>query len=174
MRTVILPDPPPVEFAEMLERRRQAGADRHDEVWEGVLHMAPAPHFRHADLQAQLMGLLGPPARAASLRLGADFNLGDPDDYRVPDGGLLQPGPAQLYAPTAKLVLEIISPGDETFSKLPFYATHEVEELLIVDPEDRIVHWLALDAGEYRPVQRSRVIDLGAEELAGRIAWPDC
>ena len=30
----------------MLWERRRTGADRWDEMWEGVLHMAPAPNKR--------------------------------------------------------------------------------------------------------------------------------
>jgi hypothetical protein len=29
-------------------------------------------------------------------------------------------------------VIEIVSPGDESWDKLPFYAAHEVDEALIV------------------------------------------
>jgi hypothetical protein len=47
-----------------------------------------------------------------------------------------------------------------------------VNELVIIDPAKQRVDWLALTDGEYRPVARSAVVDLGAEELAGRIDWP--
>ena len=43
---------------------------------------------------------------------------------RVPDGGWLRPGPDQVYLPTAALVLEVVSPGDDTWKKVPFYAKH--------------------------------------------------
>jgi Uma2 family endonuclease len=102
------------------------------------------------------------------------FNLGEPDDYRVPDGGLLRPGPEEVYVPTAELVVEIVSPGDETWQKLGFYAAHNVGELLIVDPHEREVHWLALQpSGEYAPVERSGLIALGPAELAELIDWPE-
>ena len=173
MRT-LLPDPPPAPFEELLRRRREWGADRHDEVWEGVLHMAPAAHERHADLQAQLLELLGPLARAAGLKGLGEFNLGEPDDHRIPDAGLVARGPGALYVPTAALVVEIVSPGDESWDKLDFYAAHAVDELVIVDPATRRIDWLALgrNAG-YEPAQRSRVIDLGVEELGAGIEWPD-
>jgi len=173
MRTLIS-DPPPPEFEELLERRRRWGANRHDEVWEGVLHMAPAAHGRHHRVQQQLAVILDAPARAAGLvpAIG-DFNLGEPVDYRMPDGGLHRPGPDELYYPTAAVVVEILSPGDESWEKLPFYAAHQVDELLIVDPAERAVHWLALDEqGDYRPVERSGLIELGSAELAERIGWP--
>lgn len=172
MPTVVLPDPPPAEFEELLERRRRSGADRHDEVWEGVLHMAPAPSLRHAALQARLLQLLGPPASARGLTAVGDFNLGTADNYRVPDAGLHRGTSHGLYAASAVLVVEILSPGDATPEKLPFYAEHRVEELVIVDPDERTVQWLALHGGEYRPVRRSAVIDLDVEKLAGCIDWP--
>ena len=171
MRTLVL-DPPPGEFEQLLERRRRTGADRRDEVWEGVLHMAPAPHSRHSRLQWQLALLLDGPARAAGLEPTSEFNLGEPDDYRIPDGGLHRPTPDGLYLPTAALVIEILSPGDETWEKLPFYAAHRVEELLIIDPDKHKVQWLAPAGGEYRPIERSLLIELGPGELAERIDWP--
>jgi len=174
MRT-LLPDPPPAEFEALLERRRRWGADSHDEVWEGVMHMSPEPSRVHLDVQQQLAELLGPLARAAGLVPGiGGFNLGTEDDYRAPDGGLFRERSAAVWNSTAALVVEILSPGDETVEKMPFYAAHRVDELLIVDPADRTVDWLTLDAqqGEYRAVDRSRLIDLGPAELGMRIDWP--
>ncbi len=180
MPTLVL-DPPPAELQALLERRRRWGADTHDEVWDGVLHMAPAPLRRHARLQAQLAVLLEPLARAAGLEAVAQFNLGDANDFRVPDGALLAPGPDELYVPTASLVVEILSPGDETMAKLPFYAAHNVDEVLIVDPEGRSVQWLGLTKGQaggegrqasYEPIERSSLIALGPAELEGRLDWP--
>ena len=79
-----------------------------------------------------------------------------------------------MYLPTAALVVEVVSPDDDTWEKLGFYARHHVDELLIVDPQERRVHWLALDAvGEYRPVERSGLVALGPTELADRIIWPE-
>jgi hypothetical protein len=78
--------------------------------------MNPAPHSRQSDIQQQLAVLLDRPARHAGLRprLGI-FNLGEPDDYRVPDAGLLRPGEEAVYLPAAALVVEIVSPDDETW-----------------------------------------------------------
>lgn len=76
-----------------------------------------------------------------------------------------------VHQPLA-LVIEIVSPGDETWEKLDFYAAHGVEELLIVDPREKEVSWLGLEAGEYKHLKRSRLIQLTANELAARIDWP--
>jgi len=173
MPTLVLGNPPP-ELVALLERRRCAGVDRLDEVWEGVLHMVPGPSFEHARISQQLAELLGPLASAAGLVAAiSEFNLGESEhDFRVPDGGLHRPGAAGVWLSTAALIVEILSPGDETWQKLPFYAAHDVDEVLIVDPTERTVTWLELRDGEYRPVQRSRLIELGPDELAGRLDWP--
>ena len=69
-------------------------------------------------------------------------------------------------------MIEIVSPDDETWSKLEFYAAHGVEELLIVDPQQKTVSWMRLEGGEYKHMKRSRLIELGAAELAQQIEWP--
>ncbi len=139
--------------------------------------MNPAPHGRHHRIGQQLAVALDAPARAAGLLPAmGEFNLGIPADYRAPDGAIHRPGPDQMYYETAALVVEIVSPADETWQKLPFYAAHEVNEVLILDPEERAVHWLGLTDGEYRVggplIARSGLIDLGPSELAEQIEWP--
>jgi Uma2 family endonuclease len=173
MRTLVL-DPSTADLEELLERRARSGLDRLDEVWGGVLHVIPAPSLAHARIAQQLAELLGPVARAGGLEsVMHEFNLGESErDFRVPDGGLHRPGAAGTWLPKAALVVEIVSPRDETWEKLPFYATHGVEETLIVDPGEREVHWLELASGEYRDVSRSGLIGLGPDELSEQIEWP--
>lgn len=77
-----------------------------------------------------------------------------------------------MWQATAAVVVEILSPGDESRQKLPFYADHDVDEVLLVDPIERTVTWLALHHGEYEPVQRSGLIELGPIELAEQLNWP--
>jgi hypothetical protein len=173
MSTLVLGSPPP-ELEALLERRRQAGADRLDEVWQGVHHMVPGPSFEHARVATQLTLLLDAPARDGGLLLAMhEFNLGESEhDFRVPDGGLHRPGAAGMWLSTAALVVEILSPGDESWQKLPFYAAHHVDEILIVDPDKRTVTWLGLRDGEYHPLQRSELIELGPVQIAGELDWP--
>jgi Uma2 family endonuclease len=171
MPTLVM-DPPPAEFEELLERRRRLGLDRRDEIWEGVYRMMPAPGYAHRLIEEQLEELLRPLARAAGLRYGGGFNLGEQDDYRIPDRALYRPEDGADWQATAALVIEIVSPGDESWKKLPFYAAHDVDEVLILDPAMHKVDWLALqDSSEYRPIERSALIDLGPSELAGQINW---
>jgi len=173
MPTLVLGTPPP-ELEALLERRRQAGVDRLDEVWQGVHHIVPGPSIEHADISQQLAVLLDGPARAAGLRpTMSEFNLGESEhDFRVPDGGLHRPGASGVWQATAAAVVEILSPGDESRQKLPFYADHDVDEVLLVDPAERTVTWLALHDGEYEPVQRSGLIELGPTELGEQLDWP--
>jgi Uma2 family endonuclease len=175
MSTLIL-DPPPVEVQALLEQRKRLDQDRKDEVWEGVYHMAPAPRNSHGDIQQQLAELIGPLARLVGLRpiIAGEFNIGEKDNFRVPDGGLLRGHENAIWNPTAALAVEIVSPNDEAWQKLPFYAAHHVDELLFLDPATRSIDWLGLDesTGEYRAIERSGLIDLGPSDLAERIVWP--
>jgi Uma2 family endonuclease len=172
MATLVLGDPPP-ELQALIERRRRAGLDRFDEVWAGVLHMVPAPTESHARIESQLHRLVGPVADAAHLVMSGQFNLGESvEDFRVPDAALHRSGGWGTWAHTAALVIEIVSPGDETWEKLPFYAKRDVSEVLIVDPTDRTVAWLVLREGEYQPVEQSALIDLGPAALSEQIDWP--
>ncbi len=173
MRTLVL-DPPTAGLGVVLESRRRSGLDRLDEIWEGVYHMVPAPSGPHATIDAKLIRLLGPHADEAGLTVSGQCNIGESEhDFRVPDGALHRSPPEGVWSPTAALVLEVVSPNDETWEKLPFYSVHDVEEVLIVDPQERTVAWLALREGEYGPVERSRLIGLGAGELAEQLGWGD-
>jgi hypothetical protein len=86
-------------------------------------------------------------------------------------GARRRPAPTwrQRCLASAALVIEIVSPGDDSWKKLPFYAAHHVDEVLIVDPAKRSVDWFGLNDGEYRPIERSTLIDLGPIELAEQI-----
>jgi Uma2 family endonuclease len=171
MRTVILGERPPAIEA-LIESRRRTGADRRDEIWEGDYHMNPAPRKRHARLVFQLVEILGPYARGRGLFGTADFNLGVPNDYRIPDGGLHRDDDDAIYVDTAAMAIEIVSPDDETWEKVPFYADHGVDEVVVVDPVPRTVTWMRLVHDEYVPVERSELLGLDVADLAAQIDWP--
>jgi Putative restriction endonuclease len=171
MRTVVL-GPRPPELDALIARRRSLGLDTHDEVWKGEYHMAPAAHSSHGWLDQQLAELLGPMARAAGLGGTGAFNLGEPDDFRVPDRGLHRKRPHAVWVPTAAVVIEIESPDDETWDKLDFYADHGVDELLILSAESQSITWLALKDGRYQPVDESQLLGPESRTLPDRIEWP--
>jgi len=173
MPTLVL-DPQPAELAALIERRRRLGQDLFDEVWEGVLHMNPAPRGGHGAIETQLTVLLAPLARAGRFVLTSQFNLGDSEgDYRVPDLGLHRDFTDRVWYSTAALVVEIVSPGDESYKKFDFYASHGVEEVVIVDPGEHAVRWFALaGGGRYEPSERSALLNVGAAELEQQLEWP--
>jgi hypothetical protein len=170
--TTVIRDPAPPEVRALIERRRRQGQDLYDEVWAGVLHMNPAPDGAHGQIDGQLQELLGPLARGAGFTTTGPFNLGDAEDYRVPDRGLHRDWADAVWYPTVALAIEIVAPDDETWAKLPFYAAHAVDEVLVVDPASRSVELLVLDGGSYAPSTRSALLDLDVEDLLGRIDWP--
>lgn len=138
MRAVMLAVPEAV-----LEERRRTGADLFDEVWEGTLHMVPPPSEEHQGLSSELFLLLAPLAKAAGLLARFETGLYRPGnlvpDYRTPD---LLFAPPSLRSKrgiegAASLVIEILSPDDETYDKIPFYESLGVGELLIVSPGAR-------------------------------------
>jgi Uma2 family endonuclease len=71
------------------------------------------------------------------------------------------------------LIVEIVSPRDDTWEKLPFYARHQVDEVMILVPAERGIHWLGLEAdGQYSPLERSRLLAVSTTELAAQLIWP--
>ena len=87
--------------AEILEQRRRTGADRWDEMWDGVLHMGPSPGSEQQDFEGALEAYLR--SRWARPRGSLVFHTlnisrgGDwTRDYRIPDLILLKPGCAAI------------------------------------------------------------------------------
>ena len=167
--------PRPAELEELIERRRRLGQDLYDEVWEGTYHMAPAPHSDDGQLDAELAAILAPLAKAAGMTSSGPLNIGHPDDYRVPDRAVLRERQHATYVPTAAaavvVVVEIVSPEDETFEKPPFYADHGVDEVLIVEGRERRVRIFALTGPSYTETGHSALLGISAADLAERIDW---
>lgn len=171
MRTVVLGSRP-AELEALIARRRALGLDLHDEVWNGEYHMSPAAHPWHGYLDDELAVLLRPLARRAGLVGTGPFNLGEPGDFRVPDRGLHRHLPYTVFVPTAALVVEIVSPDDETWDKMDFYASHGVDEVMVVDPAGRDVVILGLVGDRYVPAGASTLLGMAADQLAAQIDWP--
>lgn len=147
MRTVVL-GPMSAEMAALVTRRQSLGLDGRDEIWEGEYHMAPAPRPWHGFLDQEIAVMLHPLARRAGLVGTGPFNLGEQDDYRVPDRGLHRSLPSTVFA------------------------AHDVDEVAIVDPVEECVTWLALAEGRYRRAPASDLLGVSLEEIAGQIPWP--
>ena len=94
-----------------------------------------------------------------------EVNLTTPEDedawtlnFRIPDLVLLDPPRfhierIEFMAGAPLVVVEIASPGDETFDKFPFYAGLGVPEVWVIHRDTRTpeIHQLAEGSG-YRPV----------------------
>jgi Uma2 family endonuclease len=120
----------PVAIPQLLRFRERTGADRFDEMWEGILHMTPCPSFRHQSHASRILGFF---VEVWCARIGGaavmQVSVSTPDrwdqDYRIPDVAVMLPprvpaGEAMFVRPD--VVFEIRSPGDETYEKLAFYA----------------------------------------------------
>lgn len=171
MRTVVL-GPRPAELDLLIARRRQLGQDLFDEVWVGEYHMAPAPHSGHGLVLSELIAHVRDPARAAGLHEIAPFNLGSGDDYRVPDYGYVRSKPDTTYVPTAAIVVEVVSPDDETYQKFAFYAAHSVDEIAVAEPTEQRVRWFVRDGDRYHETDASPLLGVTVAELAAAIDWP--
>jgi Uma2 family endonuclease len=145
----------PVALPEVLELRKRTGADRFDEMWEGVLHMPPAPDLRHQLMARDIVAFF---AEAWEPRTGglavAQVNVSTPDrwptDYRIPDVAIMTEAAAK--AAETRFVqpivaIEIRSPADETYEKLDFYAEVGVRALVVVERQTKAVQVFSVADG---------------------------
>jgi Uma2 family endonuclease len=170
MRTLFVDPPQAVE--ELIAQRRALGQDLYDEVWEGEYHVTAAPNDAHSDVQFQLTGILRPLARQAGLLGRGPSNIGRPKDFRVPDLAFLRGAPDPVWQHTAAVVVEVVSPGDESRLKFHHYFRMDVDELLIVDPAQRTVEWFERGPDAFRPADGSTLLGITSAELASAIDWP--
>ena len=166
---MVLNEPIPVEVTDLLARRRALGLDKHDEIWDGEYHMNAAANIRHARVQALLAHTLITLADASGFVTVMEFNLGDPNDFRVPDLGVIERESDDVWADTALIVVEVLSPDDESLQKFGHYADHEVDEVWIVDPDVPSVVIHRLVDGSYVVHDRSRVLSVAAVRIEARL-----
>ncbi len=128
----------------LLAERRESGGDRYDEVWDGVYVMSPLANDEHQELATSLGAVY-------KLALGWDpehkvytgVNLSDREEdwehnYRVPDNAVFLKGnPARdcgsHWCGGPDFLDEILSQGDRSVEKLPFYEQLAVREVLLID-----------------------------------------
>jgi hypothetical protein len=144
----------------ILEWRRRTGADQWDEMWEGVLHMAPSPNRDHQEFEFELqLWLRENWALPNGCRVYHQINISEPgtwpNNYRIPDLVLLTPSRFHIdcneyFDGGPDAVVEIHSPGDESHEKLPFYALVGVREVLVIDRNTKEPEIYELVGGEYR------------------------
>jgi len=130
--------------AQIKAQRAETGADRHDEVWEGVYVVSPMPNNEHQRLVAGLVFVLYNIVETPKLGIVCPgVNVSDRDEgwthnYREPDVAVFLKATKARNRRThwvggPDFAVEILSPDDPAREKLDFYAKVGVRELLIVD-----------------------------------------
>jgi Uma2 family endonuclease len=139
----------------LLAERRRLGHDLFDEMWEGELHMVPRPSEEHQRIGTKLVALLDHVAEEAGLLLRYETSVFDPSvedysSYRTPDLVVFSADyrSARGVEGAGALAIEIRSPGDETFDKIPFYDRVGVGEVLVIDRDSKEVRYWDRNAGQ--------------------------
>ena len=174
--TALITDP---KLEEKLIAQRQAtGADKFDEVWDGVYVMAPLANDEHQYLVKELTAILTIVIDWPKLgQTRPGVNISDRKDdwtnnYRCPDVAVfLNDTKAEncgaFWFGGPDLGIEIASPGDQIVEKLPFHAKVGTRELLLIDREPWRLTLLRLANGAMTEVSKS-TLD-GGDVLASRI-----
>jgi Uma2 family endonuclease len=146
-----------------LEERKRSGAHRFDEFWDGVLHVPPPRTSSQQALLGDLLSYLDEQwARPRRCKAHHGVIITTPKDvanwlhnFRIADIVLLDPPRFRIdkndYMVGAPLVVvEIASPGDETYEKFPFCAGLGVPEVWVIHRDSRTpeIHLLGAD-GKY-------------------------
>jgi Uma2 family endonuclease len=130
----------------LIAERQLSGADRFDEVWEGIYVMAPQANNEHNYLAGRLYSVLFEVVEEAGHgTVYPTANISDREEnwrqnFRCPDalvfllGNLAEDRDTHWFG-GPDFDIEIVSPHDRTYEKLDFYASIGTREVLIVDRE---------------------------------------
>jgi len=153
---------------ERLKAEREAsGADRYDEVWEGIYMMTPIPNTEHQYLVGRLTALLLEVIGGPELGIvcpGVNLSRADIEDwtqdYRVPDVAVLLHGSRGKDCDThwrggVDFLIEVISPSDRTREKVSFYSRIGVVELLLLDRQSWTLELYRREEGRLQKVGQS-------------------
>jgi len=167
----------PLLEEQLIARRQETGADRYDEVWEGMYVMAPMPNNEHQELVGKLTTILEVVVQWQGLgRVFPGINISDRKDdwqsnYRCPDMAVFLNDTRAENCNTfwyggPDFAVEIVSPGDRSREKLTFFAAANTRELLLLDRDPWKLELYQLEEGTLRLAGRSTVES--PERLASR------
>ena len=150
----------------LLAERRSCDGDQYDEVWEGVYVMTPLPNNEHQQLVFWFTTILGDVVDQTGLGLVfpgvnlSDREAGWEKNYREPDvAAFLNDGKAinrgTHWQGAADFLVEIISPGERTHDKIPFYGRIGVVELVIIDRDPWTIELYRQQDGQMAKVGQS-------------------
>jgi Uma2 family endonuclease len=159
--TLIVTDPR--DQARLIAERRASGADRFDEVWDGDYVMSPIADNEHQDLQGLLTSaFLQAQGTDRRTRVHPGANISDREEgwehnYRCPDVAVFLANTSARDCGShwfggPDFAVEILSPGDRTPKKLPFYASVSVRELLVIARDPWSLELFRLGEGEMASV----------------------
>jgi Uma2 family endonuclease len=154
-------------FEKQLRRERAAsGADRYDEVWDGVYVMSPLADIEHQQIVGGLHAILQIVIKWS--KQGEVFpgcNISDRDEdwtrnYRIPEIAVYLNDNRALFRDThvvggPDLAVEITSPDERPRAKLPFYAKVATREVLLLDRKRWRLELYRLDGRKLVRVGRS-------------------
>jgi Uma2 family endonuclease len=159
----------------LIAERQASGGDRFDEVWEGTYVMAPIADTEHQDLQGYLTSVFLQAAQRG-VRVHPGTNVSDRVDgwehnYRCPDVAVFLPDTGARDHGThwvggPDLAVEILSHGDRTPHKLPFYASVKVRELLVIGRDPWSLELYQLKDGQLASTGR---LEPGDGVLSGQV-----
>jgi Uma2 family endonuclease len=161
---------------EELAWRKRIGIDRWDEVWDGVWYMTPAPTFEHQRIVDEMIVFLLPHLKAQGLgHLVSGINVLQHaqgwTNYRIPDLTFVAAGREHILhedgvrAAGPDAVIEIRSPGDDTYEKLPFYATIGTREVIVINRDTKQPEIYRLAGNEFVVLQANALGWLRAETM---------
>jgi Uma2 family endonuclease len=148
--------------------RKRSGADRFDEVWEGVYFMPPLANDEHQNIATGLgtvfVVVIGWPG-LGEVRVGinvSDREKGWTFNFRCPDVAVFLTGTAAKNCGThwwggPDFAVEILSRGDRGREKFDFYAKVAVRELLLIDRKPWALELYRLTDGEFELVGKATV-----------------
>jgi Uma2 family endonuclease len=143
----------------LIRERKRRGADRYDEVWDGIYVIPAPPTLRQQELVSELNGIFNELVRRPQLgEVYPGVNVSDrasdwEENYRVPDVVvILKNSRAIRHSAHVQggpdFLVEIESPGDDSEEKVPFYAQLGVRELLLIHRDKRTLRLLRLQGEE--------------------------
>jgi Uma2 family endonuclease len=151
---------------QILAERAGFDVSQYDEVWEGVYVVTPLPNNDHQVLVGEFTFVLGETVGRRGLgHVFPGVNLSDRDEgwgknFREPDVAVfLRDGKAidrgTHWQGAADFLVEIISPGERTREKIPFYSSIGVVELLVVDRDPWLLELYRHENGQLTKVGQS-------------------
>lgn len=134
----------PTEAKRFVDDRRTHGLREYDEVWNGVRIVMPLANLLHQEIVAMfvaiirgIFGVPGPHQVTPGVNV-SDRTTNWTENYRCPDVSVYLDSTAAINCGThwcggPDFLTEIISEGDPSREKLPFYESINTREVLIVD-----------------------------------------